>query len=303
MIEANIPDDILDLLTGYALDALDNDEMLQVQQLLIERPELRAVLTELRTTLDMLPEALPEAMPTPDLRQRTLDYAVRGKRSQVQPTQPAHSDQTQLVRRWRILLSGIAGLATLLAVLAWGNGINLQRQLAQAQVTLQQEQQRGLTLQSELAQAQASLQQEQQRGVELQRDLTQAQAALEQQRNTNDQVVAALASENTTIALRGPGGTGTAVRTQHGAVMVAAQLPPLAAGRTYQLWLQHNNVVMSAGTFHVGFSGHGAIMLAEGTPQADAYMITEEPEGGSTDPTTPVLLSGQGASAIFRSDH
>ena len=53
MIEANIPDDILDLLTGYALDALDNDEMLQVQQLLIERPELRAVLTELRTTLDL----------------------------------------------------------------------------------------------------------------------------------------------------------------------------------------------------------------------------------------------------------
>lgn len=303
MIEANIPDDILDLLTGYALEALDDDEMLQARQLLAERPELRALLAELRNTLDMLPEALPEALPAPDLRQRTLDNAVHGKKLPVQPTQPAQSGQGQLLRRWRMLLGGIVGLASLLAVLAWSNSINLQRQLAQAQANLQQEQQRSLTLQSDLTQAQASLQQEQQRGLTLQRDLAQAQAALEQERNTNDQVVAALAAENTTIALRGPGGTGTAVRTQHGAVMVAAQLPPLAAGRTYQLWLQHNNVVMSAGTFHVGFSGHGAIMLAEGTPQADAYMITEEPEGGSTDPTTPVLLSGQGASAIFRSHH
>ncbi len=292
MTEAHIPDDILDLLTGYALEALDDNEMLQAQQLLAERPDLRAFVSELRSTVDMLPEALPEALVAADLRQRTLQYAMQDKRISIQVA-PVAAMQVQQPSRWRMLLGAFAAAATLVAVLAWGNVINLQRDLSQAQAALQQEQ---ATLQQE----RTALQQEQQKVATLQRDLTQAQTELEQARNNSAQIVAALAGENTTIALRGPGGTGTAVRTQHNAVMVAAQLPPLTAGRTYQLWLQHNDIVVSGGTFQVDFSGHGAIMLAEGTPQADVYMITEEPVGGSTDPTTPALISGQGASANIK---
>ena len=49
------PDDILDLLTAYALGAITPDEIARVSALLDEQPELRATLAELRATADMLP--------------------------------------------------------------------------------------------------------------------------------------------------------------------------------------------------------------------------------------------------------
>lgn len=297
MTPAHIPDDILDLLTGYALEALDDDEMLQAQQLLAERPDLRALVAELRSTLDSLPELLPEPILSAELRQRTLDHAVRGQRTMAipQPTAQVHP-----LRRWLMLLGGLTAALALALMLVWNNAAGLQRQVAQAQAALQQAQQQVSTLQQNLAQAQTDLQQSQQNASNLQQDLSRTQTELELERTNQAQVVAALAGKNTTIALRGPGGTGTAVRTEHNAVMVAAQLPPLATGRTYQLWLIHDKVPVSAGTFQVDPSGHGTIMLAEGTPQADAYAITEEPEGGSPGPTTDPLLTGQGASARTR---
>ena len=55
------PDDILDLLTAYALGVIEPEEIARVSALLDEQPELRATLAELRATADMLPYGLPEA--------------------------------------------------------------------------------------------------------------------------------------------------------------------------------------------------------------------------------------------------
>jgi anti-sigma-K factor RskA len=63
-------DDILDLLTAYALDALEPEEITHVHALLARHPELRTTLAELRSTADILPHGLPEATPAPELRQR-----------------------------------------------------------------------------------------------------------------------------------------------------------------------------------------------------------------------------------------
>src|SRR6266536_5937890 len=70
------PDDILDLLTAYALGAIAPDEIARVSALLDEQPELRATLAELRATADMLPYGLPQANPPADLRQRVPDHAT-----------------------------------------------------------------------------------------------------------------------------------------------------------------------------------------------------------------------------------
>ena len=70
------PDDILELLTAYALGVIEPDQIARVSALLDEQPELRAVLAELRATADLLPYGLPEAEPPADLRERVLDYAT-----------------------------------------------------------------------------------------------------------------------------------------------------------------------------------------------------------------------------------
>ncbi|MBK9713436.1 MAG: anti-sigma factor [Kouleothrix sp.] len=78
-------DDILDLLTAYALGALEPPEIVQVGALLAERPDLRQLLAELRATADRLPYGLAEAEPAADLRQRALDRATGRSAPQPQP--------------------------------------------------------------------------------------------------------------------------------------------------------------------------------------------------------------------------
>ena len=62
------------LLAGHALGDLDDGERQQLAALLLQRPELRSRLDEFRTTLDLLPLALPAtAAPPARLRRRLLE--------------------------------------------------------------------------------------------------------------------------------------------------------------------------------------------------------------------------------------
>lgn len=69
------PDDDFDaLLAGHALGDLDEAEREQLANLLREQPQLGQRLNEFRTTLELLPLALPQtASPPQRLRQRLLD--------------------------------------------------------------------------------------------------------------------------------------------------------------------------------------------------------------------------------------
>src|SRR5215212_383113 len=101
------PDDILDLLTAYALGAITPDEIARVSALLDEQPELRATLAELRATADMLPYGLPLANPPAELRQRVLDHAT-GRSSSAQLSAPPRV--ASRMRGWMLGLSGLAAL-------------------------------------------------------------------------------------------------------------------------------------------------------------------------------------------------
>ncbi|MDZ4717216.1 MAG: anti-sigma factor [Roseiflexaceae bacterium] len=119
----SIPDETLDLLTAYALGALEQEEMARVSVLLREQPQLRIFLAELRATADMIPYAL-DAEPSPDLRQRTLDYALGRK-------QPAPAKRASLP--WPRLTAMFGGLASVLAIaviLLWGQLNVAQSELA-----------------------------------------------------------------------------------------------------------------------------------------------------------------------------
>jgi anti-sigma-K factor RskA len=131
------PDDILDLLTAYALGAIAPDEIARVSALLDEQPELRTTLAELRATADMLPYGLPHANPPAELRQRVLDHATG--RSNPAETSPPRRISNRM-RGWVLGLSGIAAVAVLAAAIGWAQLIQTYDQLAQSQAELAQTQ-------------------------------------------------------------------------------------------------------------------------------------------------------------------
>ncbi|MGW1226029.1 anti-sigma factor [Streptomyces sp. NPDC002530] len=73
---------------------------------------------------------------------------------------------------------------------------------------------------------------------------------------------------------------------QNRAVFTAAGLPAPGAGRTYQLWLDHDGTMRPAGLID-----HDGTVLLTGNPaDAGAVGLTLEPAGGSPRPTTDPLL-------------
>jgi hypothetical protein len=78
-------------------------------------------------------------------------------------------------------------------------------------------------------------------------------------------------------------------------LMQAANLNPLAAGKTYELWIiPASGAPVPAGVFHPDAAGAASVVLPqipEGV-QAKAFGVTIENEGGSQTPTLPIILSG-----------
>ena len=148
------PDDILDLLTAYALGVIEPDEIARVSALLDEQPELRATLAELRATADMLPYGLPEARPPAELRQRVLDHATG--RATAATTSPPRRVVSRM-RGWVLGLSGIAAVALLAAAIGWAQLFQAREQLAQSRIDLAQTQAQVADAQALIVQSRAEI--------------------------------------------------------------------------------------------------------------------------------------------------
>jgi anti-sigma-K factor RskA len=122
-------DDIQDLLAAYALDALEPEEIARLHMLLEERPELRGILAELRSTANKLPYGLPEATPPAELRQRVLDHATgQVARAAARPA--------RRLRGWLLGLGGLAAAASVAAAIGWGQAIGLRGEVARINAEL-----------------------------------------------------------------------------------------------------------------------------------------------------------------------
>ncbi|MFH7599714.1 anti-sigma factor [Streptomyces racemochromogenes] len=111
-----------------------------------------------------------------------------------------------------------------------------------------------------------------------------------QSRQQLDAVSAVLAAPDArTVHGRAANGALTTVvasARQDKAVFTAANIPPPAAGKTYQLWLAHDDTMRPA-----GFIDHDGTVVLTGSPaDASAVGLTLEPAGGSPQPTTKPLL-------------
>ena len=76
----------------------------------------------------------------------------------------------------------------------------------------------------------------------------------------------------------------------HRVFLDARRLPPLPAGKQYQLWALHNGKPVDAGLLPVG-AGPGLLPMKE-VAAAQAFAVTIEPVGGSATPTMPIQAMG-----------
>ena len=105
-----------------------------------------------------------------------------------------------------------------------------------------------------------------------------------------DTRVAALASPQSTP----PPAAGWIVWSpaKHRGFMVVHYLPPLPAGKTYQLWAIAGQQALSARVFQVDMVGHAALMVPVAVAHPDRFAITVEPMGGVAVPSGLVMLHG-----------
>jgi len=89
------------------------------------------------------------------------------------------------------------------------------------------------------------------------------------------------------------GGTATVVFSlaRHSMLVTTAKLPPLPAGKVYQLWLIGPPHTRSAGLLPAAQHGASPPVVVSGVLGGDAFGMTIEPAGGTKQPTTtPIVI-------------
>jgi anti-sigma-K factor RskA len=100
----------------------------------------------------------------------------------------------------------------------------------------------------------------------------------------------------TLVTLRGAGpspeATGRVVwHEREGGLLIATNLPPAAAGKTYELWTIRGGKPAPAGLFDVDRTGSVAQRVEPAGGPVDVFAVTLEPAGGVPSPTGPIVLA------------
>jgi anti-sigma-K factor RskA len=253
-----------ELLGAYALDAVDGDELIDLEQHLATCPRCQSELDTLREVagamgnsveplpeglwaniVSRLPEDLQGAEPPP---MPSLESASRP------PFRAASSGRTRRSRSVVVLLGALAVAAVAVAVVF---GIDLAH--SQHNVS---------TLQADVSRLQAKANE------------TPVAIAL---RTPGHSIVTLESSSGKPLAqfVIVPGGHG---------YLVSSQLPVLSTGKTYQLWGIVAGTPISLGLLG-GSPSHVAFTIT-GAPSTAKLAVTAEPEGGTVAPTGSIVASG-----------
>jgi anti-sigma-K factor RskA len=255
------------LAAGYVIGALDPDEQRAFAAHLATCGICSAEVVSLSRVLPALAYAVPQMTPRLDLRSQVL-ASTSGASPQAGPRPAQH--RAPRLRMWLPLA------ASLVIVLGLGAyTVSLRQRIVDLEVRLEQASSRALLADRAVTEA---------RRVALQ---TQSATAI------------LLSPDLARIELNGegdaPGAMARALWSrQRGMVFTATNLPPLAAGKTYQVWVVTANAPLSAGL--VEPDPEGRVMSVFNTPPdipaPVAVAVTVEPAGGVPAPTGPRYLLG-----------
>lgn len=246
-----------ELAAGYALDALDESDRRRFQAHLADSSTARAEVDQLRAIAGLLAHAVPVAEPPAGLRDRVLAEA----RAAGQPVDLA-ARRRGLAPAWLLLA---ASLLVAMGIGYWSERTNR------------------IALESGLA--------------ELRLDLAESQQRVAQR----DSVIDALSGSDIVTASLAATAAGPSMRvfwnrTRGVAVVTAFNLPQAADDRTYQLWgidTAGTGAPVSLGTFDTEADLRAAFTVTMPAGATfDLAAVTDEPTGGSAQPTTTPFLVG-----------
>ena len=282
-------DDLRDMAPAYVLGALSADEHAAFERGLGTSADLaqevaayRAVVTRIGTENEQSPPAA--------LRARFLDRIATQRQSSPNGAPPSASNAPAPEHRPLTVSSGGADATPRASVEKprgdrwWLSGI-LAVGLAASLLFAVQRNSQVTTLTASLAQRDSLLQI---KTVKLAQRDSALNTVLEAERNL---VLVSLGTvEN------GPGVQFFWNVKERRGVLHAFNLKPAAPGRTYQLWLIKDGKPVPSRLFNADPDEHGlvwGIELPENTKGVSALAITDEPAGGSPQPTTTPFLVGE----------
>jgi len=261
-----------EMVGAYVLGGLEADERRAFEERLHQDVELQAEVARHHEVVAGLAHALPTVQPPAGLKQRVLDAA----RSTPQKTPALQAmdggaDASKPTRRPASapsLLPWFAAAAALVVAVGLG-------------VLMQQAEDRRQVAERELATTEAAV------------------AELETELAERDSLLATFLGPDVRTASLSATGQPPSARlfwnTSTATLLVAAfDLPPAEKGRTYQLWgIPEGENPVSLGTFQTGPDGT-AVFRRQAPEGLDFQLgaVSEEPAGGSPQPTTTPILVG-----------
>ena len=273
--------------SGYALNALDEQEHRTFEAHLKTCARCRADLAELRRVTTGLGMAVDEIAPPPELRAKTLSRATAAPQALIESRRfveraPASGRRaSDRDRRAPIVPAGrfawwLAAAASIVAIVSLGYGWSMRGDLKDARAIA----------------GDASA-----RAFELARQLD---SARRDAANLVRIVQVLSAPDLVKVDLHGqasaPSALGHALLSaSRGLVFSARDLPPLTSDRAYQLWVIAGGKPLSVGMIPAATNGVATLSdtITADVSTVTAVAVTAEPAAGSQTPTMPILLMGQ----------
>lgn len=243
---------------AYALGAMDDAELPAFERLLAREPSLGAEVEQYRQVAGMLAYAAPPVQPPASLRTRVVSSVERVR--PISAGRPA--GESAVGHRWTSAVPWLAVAASLAWVFVATRNAGREREDHAATMVLND------SLQARLA-------------------------------SLDSVVDVLLAPQVETVNMSATGAPPRARMywnpSTRQVVLAAYQLEPAESGRTYQLWgIPAGQAPVSLGTFNTDSSGGARVSFAvPAGVTISVGAVTDEPAGGSPQPTTTPFLVGQ----------
>jgi anti-sigma-K factor RskA len=250
-----------DLAAAYALGALSAEEAQRFEAFLATSPETQREVAEFRDVAALLALDSTDAAPAGDLRERVLIRVGSQKSGTLTPSRVSASPGSS-----RVVWGALA--ASVLLAIGLGAGlVGARGRIAQLQAALTGQEEALASTRQQLQEREATLNSILEPGVEL------------------FQLTASGDPE--------PGIQIFWDRQRNRALAHGFKLKQVPEGRAYQLWFIKDGKPVPSVTFKPEPSGQVRVeKIPVPTGAVSAAAITLEPEGGSQQPTSPILLVG-----------